>query len=49
MWCFEELNTVVAGLKEEIVRLKNKIKQAKLGKNKTIDGLGECSKLQSEV
>ena len=49
MWCFEDLNTAVTGLKEEMLRLKIKIKQTKLGKNRTIDGLEECSKQQSEV
>ena len=36
------------GLKEEIISLKREIKQIKIGKNIIFDGLGECSKLQSE-
>ena len=41
----EELNTVVTGLKEEIISLKREIKQIKIGKNRKIDGMGECFKL----
>ena len=44
----EELNTVVTGLKEEILSLKREIKQIKIGKNRKLDGMGECFKLQSE-
>ena len=44
----EELNTVVTGLKEEIISLKREIKQIKIGKNRKLDGMGECFKLQSE-
>ena len=33
----EELNTVVAGLKEEIISLKREIKQIKIGKNRKLD------------
>ena len=44
----EELNTAVVGLKEEIISLKREIKQIKVGKNRKLDGLGECFKLQSE-
>ena len=42
----EELNTVVTGLKEEIISLKREIKQ--IGKNRKLDRMGECFKLQSE-
>ena len=44
----EELNTVVTGLKEEIISLKREIKQIKIGKNRKLDGMQECFKLQSE-
>ena len=44
----EKLSTVVAGLKEEIISLKREIKQIKIGKNRKLDGMGECFKLQSE-
>ena len=44
----EELNTVVTGLKEEIISLKREIKQIKKGKNRKFDELGECFKVQSE-
>ena len=44
----EELNTVVTGLKEEIISLKREIKQINIGKNRKLVGLGECFKLQSE-
>ena len=43
----EELNTVVIGLKEEILSLKREIKMIKLGKNRKLDELRECSKLES--
>ena len=45
----DQLSTVVTGLKEEIKSLKRKIKQLKKGKNRKLDGLGQCIKLQSEV
>ena len=35
-------------LKEEIISLKRKIKQIKIGKNRIFDGLGECSLLRTE-
>ena len=44
----EELSTLVTGLKEEIISLKREIKQIKIGKNRKLDGMGECFKLQSE-
>ena len=44
----EELSTVVTGLKEEIISSKREIKQIKIGKNRNLDGMGECLKLQSE-
>ena len=44
----EELSTEVTGLKEEIIGLKREIKQIKIGKNRKLDGMRECFKLQSE-
>ena len=44
----EELSTVVTGLKEEIISLKREIKQIKKCKNRKLNRMGECFKLQSE-
>ena len=44
----EELDKVVTGLKEEIISLKREIKQINIGKNRKLDELGECFKVQSE-
>ena len=44
----KELNVVVKRLKEEIISSKREIKQIKICKNRKLDGMGECFKLQSE-
>ena len=44
----EELRIVVTELKEEIISLKREINQIKISKNRILDGMGECFKLQSE-
>ena len=38
----------MTGFKEEIISLKREIKQIKIGKNRKLDGIGECFNLQSE-
>ena len=44
----EDLSTVVTGLKKESIRLKRENRRIKIGKNRKLDKIGECIKLQSE-